>query len=254
MALRLKSSEDKILYGNDEFTIEGHTYRLYLDDSNERWHLQKAICLENYVWFREETGTRNWVLYNPKQYRVSRNNDHKRILTFNEAEYDGSRLEVPINASSCCGLFSWCKLPDNLEFTSMFDTRNVLDMSLMFAGSSIPKYFTFGTHFHTENVRDMHYMFYKTVFWNTMQFSFNTTNVTNFSHMFTGTSLPKNCNINLDLSNAKDVSYMFHETKFAGKPEFGRKFIINDSTMNTDSLFLNARLNGDIIGREIMNI
>ncbi len=252
MALRLKAESTRSTYGNEEFIVEGKIFHLYLDDPNEREHVKKALCLENYEFFKEQTGLGHWVLYNPKQYKIAKNRDHKDILIFNSIDYDGSKLEVPINASSCCGMFSWVELPEELELTSMFDTSNVVDMSLMFAGCIIPKYFSFGTHFHTYNVRDMKYMFYKTTLKRGVKLTLDTSHVRDFNHMFAHTIFSDEILLDFDLSHARDVSFMFNGTCFQKDPVFGKKFEVDDYRMNTDSMFLQATLDDEIVGRDIL--
>lgn len=251
MALSLKKEEKKTLYGNDEFNIEGRKFRLFLDDPNERFILQQELGYTEYKWFHEQTGNKNWVLYNPKQYKISKNKDLKDILSFNEAEYDGTRLEVPLNASSLCGAFSWVTLPENIEFTSVFDTTKIVDTSLMFAGTTLPKFFTFGTHFHTKNVRDMHYMFYYTNIECPINFNFETSKVENMNHMFAHAVIKHACEFDLDTSSSVNQRYMFHLTKFRHRPLFTERFNISE-TGSTESMFLNTTVNGQTVGREIV--
>ncbi|MDO5154971.1 MAG: BspA family leucine-rich repeat surface protein [Eubacteriales bacterium] len=251
MAFSLKKEDKRTLYGDDEFVIEGRRFKLYLNDPNERYILQKEIGLEDYRWFHEQTGNRNWVLYNPKHYKISKDKDLRDILVFNVSEYDGTRLEVPINASSLCGLFSWVELPENFQFTSVFDTSNIVDTSLMFAGTTLPRYFSFGTHFHTHNVKDMHYMFYYTKVECPIHFNFDTKKVENMNHMYAHARIKHACEINLNTASVTNQRYMFHKTRFMEHPLFGDQFEISEHA-STESMFLNTTLKGKTAGRELV--
>lgn len=249
MALRLKGENTETLFGNDVFKIEGNTYRLYLDDPSERQKLQEMIGLPNYKWFHEQTGNCNWVLYNPKQYKETVNKECRKILCFNNAEYDGTRLEVPINASSCCGLFSWSSLPDDLTLSSAFDTRDIIDTSLMFAGTVMPKGFSFGKNFKTKNVKDMHYMFYQTTFRQNITLEFDTQNVENMECMFCRSKFLKEAALNLNTFSVKNMRYIFQEAQFSVKPSLGDHFHLNERTMNSEGAFLAVSVDGEVKGR-----
>ena len=106
--------------------------------------------------FRKVRATSTGICFMP-----TKNWNGKKILKFNYREFKGGRLEVPINASSCCGMFSWVTLPEGFQIGGLFNTRGIKDMNLMFAGCVMPKGFSLGDHFHTKEVEDMRYMFYQ---------------------------------------------------------------------------------------------
>ena len=124
-----KYIEDKlspIKSGNGYFFVN-------MKDQYMQDRLKSALGVPHYEVFHETTGRHNWILYNPTQYNLEFNREDKYILRFNHHKYDGSPLEMPINASSLCSLFSWMQLPDNLTFSKDWDTKDIVDMSMMFA-------------------------------------------------------------------------------------------------------------------------
>ena len=99
--------ERQKVFGRDHFVYEENSYFIDVNDDSERMWFQNRIGVPNYKWFQEGTGDKHWVLYNPICFMPTKNWNGKKILKFNYREFKGGRLEVPINASSCCGMFSW---------------------------------------------------------------------------------------------------------------------------------------------------
>lgn len=249
----IASKEDIERYESIGYThiiYEGNSHFVFIDDLTERDVFKQTIGLSNYEWFQEGTGKKNWVLYNPIQFKPDRNWKGKKILKFNKEDYKGGRFEVPINASSCCGMFSWTTLPENFKLDLLFNTRDIVDMNLMFAGSILPDVFTLSDKFDTSNVIDMRYMFYECVLPEkfTLPQKFNTKNVTKMDFMFSECHVPRNFKLpdTFDTSSAASMDHMFYETVFAGKFDFGSRFKI-DPGIKTDLLFTDCVIGGEKI-------
>lgn len=242
--------KNQILRGYTHIVFEGESYFLYIEDDSERARFQDLLCLPNYKWFQEQTGTKNWVLYDPEQFKIDRNLSGKQILKFNKEKYQGGRLDLPINASSCCGMFSWTTIPDNLILGRRFNTKDIKNMSLMFAGSILPKSFTLGDYFDTSNVEDMRYMFYECFISEGFRFNtkFNTSKVKNMEYMFArckfanGIKLPEDFNT----SKVTDMKHMFYESIFLGDFNFGYAFTISPNADIKD-LFIGSTVKGELI-------
>ena len=95
---------------------------------------------------------------------------------------------------------------------SSFNTENVTDMTMMFAGCSNMKDFDL-SGFNTKNVTNMYGMFSNAGslrnFINTS--GFNTEKVTNMSYMFNGTRFEKLDLSSFNTKNVTDMSYMFND-------------------------------------------
>jgi hypothetical protein len=236
--------------GNTHLVFEDRSYFIYINDDSEREAFKHMIGLPNYEWFQEGTGKKNWVLYNPIQFKPDKNWNGKKILKFNKDDYAGGRFELPINASSCCGMFSWCTLPENFILGRQFETKNVVDMNLMFAGSVLPGSFRLSEKFETKNVLDMRYMFYECVLPDNFEFnqSFDTSKVEMMDFMFSECNIPKDLKLpeTFDTSKAKSMDHMFYETIFRGNFNFGEKFIIGADTKK-DMLFTECIINEEMI-------
>ncbi|MCM1295281.1 MAG: BspA family leucine-rich repeat surface protein [Muribaculaceae bacterium] len=252
----IASKEDIERYesiGYTHIVYEGSSHFVYTDDLTERDVFKQTIGLNNYEWFQEGTGNKNWVLYNPVQFRPDKNWKGKKILKFNKDDYKGGRFEVPINSSSCCGMFSWTTLPENFKLDTLFNTKDIVDMNLMFAGSILPDVFTISERFTTNNVRDMRYMFYECVLPEkfTLNDNFNTSKVEEMDFMFSECRVPKNFRLpdTFDTSSVKSMDHMFYETVFSGKFDFGNAFKINEG-VNTKLMFTDSVINNETVDPE----
>ena len=230
--------------------FEEESHFLYIEDDEERRKFQENLYLTNYEWFQEQTGKKNWVLYNPEEYKIDRNLSGKKILKFNKDKYQGGRLELPINASSCCGMFSWTTIPDNLVLNKKFHTKDIVDMNLMFAGSILPRSFNLGDYFDTSKVEDMRYMFYECFIAEGFKFNhkFNTAKVKNMEFMFSRCKLSHGLRLPEDFLTAKvsDMNHMFYESIFLGDFSFGYAFTIPPNADTTD-IFVGSNVKGHII-------
>jgi hypothetical protein len=236
-------------FGNTHFVYEGRSHFLYMNDEYEKTRLQDELGLPHYRWFQEATGEKHWVLYNPKQYRPDKNWDGKNILKFNKDDYDGSKLETPINASSLCGLFSWITLSEDIVFGNRFYLKTIGDLSLMFAGSIIPKGFSLGNYFDTSGAKNMRYMFYKCVMSDdfTLGTKFSTQSAQNMEYMFAEMKMPNAFRLpeKFSTEKVKNMNHMFFNTEFGNGFDFGTEFIIGEEA-DIDSLFENCIINGEV--------
>ena len=232
--------ERQKVFGRDHFVYEENSYFIDVNDDSERMWFQNRIGVPNYKWFQEGTGDRHWVLYNPICFMPTKNWNGKKILKFNYREFKGGRLEVPINASSCCGMFSWVTLPEGFQIGGLFNTRGIKDMNLMFAGCVMPKGFSLGDHFHTKEVEDMRYMFYQSSVSEAFDFGkiFDTSHVMNMEYMFSECRIPDGLKFPERFLTAQvtNMDHMFYESVFLGKADFGDGFVVSPGT-NTNDMF-----------------
>ena len=242
-----------LLIGYSHIVYEGNSHFLYIEDESERFAFKRKIGLPEYEWFQEGTGNKNWVLYNPLQYKPDKNWNGKKILKFNKDEYKGGRFETPINASSCCGMFSWITLPESFNLDKLFYTKEIVDMNLMFAGAVLPDNFDLGKHFHTDKVKDMRYMFYECTIPEGFNFNdkFVTSNVRKMDYMFSECIIPKGVSLPacFDTSKVVSMDHMFYESEFAKDFDFGPSFKIWNE-VNTDMMFADCKIAGETIDND----
>ena len=186
----------------------------------------------HYSWYKENTGNKNWILYDTEQYEV-RNYDDIEHLVFGRDLLDAEtflcvrkdfkgKLHLPINASTCSFMFVDINVPE-IDLTE-FDTTNVVNMDYMFLEADLGDRFSLSSHtnaqantpdrniltLNTEGVTSMSGMFKDCKVKHLDLSSLRTNNVTDFSDMFC------NCNDLIDLnvdgfdtSNAEDFHGMF---------------------------------------------
>lgn len=243
--------ERQTLIGKTHIEYEGASYFIYIEDEGEREEFKNNRGIPHYEWFRERTGNKNWVLYNPLQFKQDLSLSGKKILKFNSKNYMGGKIELPINASSCCGMFSWLTIPDDFTFGRMFNTKNIVDMNLMFAGSVLPKDFQLGKYFDTSNVEDMNYMFYECSlpYGFTFGENFRTSKVKNMEYMFSECKMPKNTRFpeTFSTESVNNMGHMFYGCIFNEDFEFNKSFVIKDN-VNIDHIFYDC-----YIGEEQIN-
>lgn len=230
----LASPEDIFRYETIGYThvfYEGNSHFLYISDDAEREAFKIELGIPHYEWFQESTGKKNWVLYNPEQLKPDRNWVGKKVLKFNKEMYRGDKFELPINASSCCGMFSWTTLPKGFALSNRFDTRNIVDMNLMFAGCIMSDNFNFNDKFITKNVTDMRYMFYRCVIPKGMVFDlpFTTENTKYYDFMFSESKFPSDFMLgeSFDTRAAISMDHMFYDANFTGDFDLGRNFVVS---------------------------
>lgn len=221
------ASEEEIraneIRGLTHIVYDGVSHFLYIDDSNHREKLKEYLFLKNYEWFHEETGNKNWVLYNTNQFHITTNMKGKKIVHFDEHNYNGSRLELPINASSCCGMFSWTTIPENMNWSNLFNTKDIVDMSLMFAGTNInDKHKSFSQFMKTDSLKVARYFLYDATLPSDFTFDLDLSNCLNFEYMFSRAKIRPGFKApNFDISSGIDLTRMFFETKFGPNCSFG---------------------------------
>ena len=201
--------------------------------------LKNALGVPHYEVFHETTGRQNWILYNPKQYNLEYNREDKYILRFNCHKYDGEPLEMPINASSMCSMFSWMTLPDNLVFHKNWNTEDIFDASTMFAGAIYPENFSLDK-FNFSSVINARYMFFGNTIKSPNFFKkFNAPNIISAECMFANATFCNDIDLNLTMDITTVMDKMFFNAIFAGKANLGDNFKMN-SLVSTKDMFLQA--------------
>ena len=168
--------------GNLTFSLEGRTYSLNVNSGEERRRIKEEVnsnSLDQYDWFKEETGEKHWVLYNVKMYEL-----YPDIKDFLYYRKDSDLAPViPINATSCCFMFFKCKSLTRLDFSN-FNTSNITNMRGMFYCCESLTQLDL-SNFNTSHVTNMHEMFSGCESLIQLDLSsFDISSVTNMSDMF----------------------------------------------------------------------
>lgn len=167
------------------FTIDGYSFSTVPSNSRCREQCCSEIADKTgktYFWMREETGNKNWVLYNPNEYYVRKDSEYRCEHLHLSRSFKG-KVRLPINASSCCGMFNGLDLAQ-LDLSEI-DTFNIVDMSEMFDSCKLGK--TFTPIFNTSNVKTMRMMFMDCEKTEEMDLShFDVNKVADFSQMLSG--------------------------------------------------------------------
>ena len=157
------------------FTIDGHSFStdfsqdpnidlntdLNTEEEREEIIEEREKCVKeilevtgrHYSWYKENTGNKNWILYDTEQYEV-RNFDDIKYLVLNNRLMDvktflcvrrdfKGKLHLPINASTCSFMFVDINVPE-LDITE-FDTTNIVDMDYMFLEADLGDRFSLGS-------------------------------------------------------------------------------------------------------------
>lgn len=229
------------------FTIDGHSFSqdfssdFNTEEEREEILEEREKCVKeilevtgrHYSWYKENTGNKNWILYDTEQYEV-RNFDDIKYLVLNNRLMDvktflcvrrdfKGKLHLPINASTCSFMFVDINVPE-LDITE-FDTTNVINMDYMFLESDLGDCFSLGSPtnaqantpgrntltLNTEGVTSMSGMFKDCKVKHLDLSSLRTNNVTDFSDMFYNCDSLIDLNVDgFDTSNAEDFNGMFH--------------------------------------------
>ena len=186
----------------------------------------------HYSWYKENTGNKNWILYDTEQYEV-RNFDDIKYLVLNNRLMDvktflcvrrdfKGKLHLPINVSTCSFMFVDINVPE-LDITE-FDTTNIVDMDYMFLEADLGDRFSLGSPanaqantpdrntltLNTEGVTSMSGMFKDCKVKHLNLSSLRTNNVIDFSDMFCSCNDLIDLNVDgFDTSKAKDFHGMF---------------------------------------------
>lgn len=232
------------------FTIDGHSFSQdFSQDHNtdfstaeEREEIieEREKCVKeilevtgrHYSWYKENTGNKNWILYDTEQYEV-RNFDDIKYLVLNNRLMDvktflcvrrdfKGKLHLPINASTCSFMFVDSNVPE-IDLTE-FDTTNVVDMDYMFLEANLGDCLSLVSStitqantpdrniltLNTEGVTSMSGMFKDCKVKHLDLNSLRTDNVTDFSDMFCSCNDLIDLNVDgFDTSNAEDFHGMF---------------------------------------------
>ena len=178
--LKKKGTKLVFLYKGQKYDVDSES-----DESREdcKETLNNLDSEHTFDWFKEETGNKQWVLYDTKYFYI------ECIDTFCHLHYKedsnvGDTLTIPLNCSSCYKMF------ENYRGKSLtlfqFDTTGVITMQCMFAHShDLVKLDLSG--FNTESVKDMQCMFRccSKLFLLDMN-SFRTENLISTDYMFSG--------------------------------------------------------------------
>ena len=229
------------------FTIDGHSFSTAINTAAKREQCVKEILEvtgRHYSWYKENTGNKNWILYDTEQYEV-RNFDDIKYLVLNNRLMDvktflcvrrdfKGKLHLPINASTCSFMFVDINVLE-IDLTE-FDTTNIVDMDYMFLEADLGDCFSLGSPtnaqatntesssidaqantpgrntltLNTEGVTSMSGMFKDCKVKHLDLSSLRTNNVTDFSDMFCSCNDLIDLNVDgFDTSNAEDFHGMF---------------------------------------------
>lgn len=229
------------------FTIDGHSFSTAINTAAKREQCVKEILEvtgRHYSWYKENTGNKNWILYDTEQYEV-RNFDDIKYLVLNNRLMDvktflcvrrdfKGKLHLLINASTCSFMFVDINVLE-IDLTE-FDTTNIVDMDYMFLEADLGDCFSLGSAtnaqatntesssidaqantpgrntltLNTEGVTSMSGMFKDCKVKHLDLSSLRTNNVTDFSDMFCSCNDLIDLNVDgFDTSNAEDFHGMF---------------------------------------------
>ena len=217
------------------FTIDGYSFSTAFNTAAKREQCAEKILSttgRHYSWYKENTGNKNWILYDTEQYEV-RNFDDIKYLVLNNRLMDvktflcvrrdfKGKLHLPINASTCSFMFVDSNVPE-IDLTE-FDTTNVVDMDYMFLEANLGDCLSLVSSTITQaNTPDRNILTLNTEGVISMSGMFNdckvkhldlrklrTDNVTDFSDMFCSCNDLIDLNVDgFDTSKAKDFHGMF---------------------------------------------
>lgn len=217
------------------FTIDGYSFSTAFNTAAKREQCAEKILSttgRHYSWYKENTGNKNWILYDTEQYEV-RNFDDIKYLVLNNRLMDvktflcvrrdfKGKLHLPINASTCSFMFVDSNVPE-IDLTE-FDTTNVVDMDYMFLEANLGDCLSLVSSTITQaNTPDRNILILNTEGVTTMSGMFKdckvkhldlrnlrTNNVTDFSNMFCSCNDLIDLNVDgFDTSKAKDFHGMF---------------------------------------------
>ena len=217
------------------FTIDGYSFSTAFNTAAKREQCAEKILSttgRHYSWYKENTGNKNWILYDTEQYEV-RNFDDIKYLVLNNRLMDvktflcvrrdfKGKLHLPINASTCSFMFVDSNVPE-IDLTE-FDTTNVVDMDYMFLEANLGDCLSLVSStitqantpdrniltLNTEGVISMSGMFKDCKVKHLDLRNLRTDNVTDFSGMFCSCNDLIDLNVDgFDTSKAKDFHGMF---------------------------------------------
>ena len=167
------------------FLYKGHRYTVDVESEESRENCKETLNNlgfgHTFDWFEEETGNKQWVLYDTDYFYAGKLGIFK-YLHYKENNAAGNTIIIPLNCSSCFHMFY--NYQGRYLDLSHFDTTGIITMEGMFSTcSNLVKLDL--SNFNTESVENMRYMFEdcSDLFLLDVS-SFSTENVVNMEGMF----------------------------------------------------------------------
>lgn len=167
------------------FLYKGHRYTVDVESEESRENCKETLNNLGFGhifgWSKEETGNKQWVLYDTDYFYAGKLGIFK-YLHYKENNTAGNKIIIPLNCSSCFHMFY--NYQGRYLDLSHFDTTGIITMEGMFSTcSNLVKLDL--SNFNTESVENMRYMFEdcSNLFLLNMS-SFSTENVVNMEGMF----------------------------------------------------------------------
>lgn len=167
------------------FLYKGQRYAVDVESEESRENCKETLNNlgfgHTFNWFKEETGNKQWVLYDTDYFYAGKLGILK-CLRYKENNAAGNKVIIPLNCSSCFYMFY--NYQGRYLDLSHFDTTGITTMEGKFSiCSNLVKLDL--SNFNTESVENMRYMFEdcSNLFLLDVS-SFNTENVINMECMF----------------------------------------------------------------------
>ena len=167
------------------FLYKGHRYTVDSESEESRENCKETLNNLGFGhifdWSKEETGNKQWVLYDTDYFYAGKLGIFK-YLHYKENNSAGNNVIIPLNCSSCFHMFY--NYQGRYLDLSHFDTTGIITMEGMFSTcSNLAKLDL--SNFNTESVENMRYMFEdcSNLFLLDVS-SFSTENVVNMECMF----------------------------------------------------------------------
>lgn len=176
--LKKKGTKLVFLYKDQKYTVDTES-----EESRENCKetLNNLDSDRTFNWSKEETGNKQWVLYDTAYFYAGKLGIFK-YLHYKENNTAGNTVIIPLNCSSCFHMFY--NYQGRYLDLSRFDTTGITTMEGMFSTcSNLVKLDL--SNFNTESVENMRYMFEdcSNLFLLDVS-SFSTENVVNMEGMF----------------------------------------------------------------------
>ena len=167
------------------FLYKGHRYTVDVESEESRENCKETLNNlgfgHTFDWSKEETGNKQWVLYDTDYFYAGKLGIFK-YLHYKENNAAGNKVIIPLNCSSCFHMFY--NYQGRYLDLSHFDTTGIITMEGMFSTcSNLVKLDL--SNFNTKSVENMRYMFEdcSNLFLLDVS-SFSTENVVNMECMF----------------------------------------------------------------------
>ena len=141
------------------FLYNGQRYTVDVESEESRENCKETLNNlgfgHTFDWFKEETGNKQWVLYDTDYFYAGKLGIFK-YLHYKENNSAGNNIIIPLNCSSCFHMFY--NYQGRYLNLSHFDTTGITTMEGMFSTcSNLVKLDL--SNFNTESVENMRYMF-----------------------------------------------------------------------------------------------